>query len=124
MDFQYTIYPEKKFIKERLTGVVILADLINALKKIYSDPQWLPQYNCIVDLRRAELELRYQDIRNLIEFQKQYPRAIRGQRAFIADNDKNFGIMRMYHALSSELGFEVNIFKTKADAMDWQTRLG
>jgi len=123
VDFQYTIYPEKEFVEERFQGTVEIKGLIEALQQIFADPAWNPQYNGIVDLREANMELRYPDVRTLVDFQKSHPLTSQGQWAFIADKDKNFGTMRMFHALSSELGFEVNIFKTKAEAMAWHDQL-
>ncbi len=120
---EYRIDSEQRFITERCQGAIGLRDLRAFLEALFADPAYERHYDGLVDLRGALLELDYEEIRELLAFQRAHPRTSRGSWAFLAEKPLNFGVMRMFLSLGEGLGMEMEILETEREVRLWREKL-
>jgi hypothetical protein len=53
MEYTYQIIPEHQLVIEKITGEVTVEGLAQKTQTVFSDPQYVPTYNGIMDLRKA-----------------------------------------------------------------------
>lgn len=67
MKFIYTILPHKEAILCKLTGSINYEIFVKALRHAWSHPDYQPEFNTLVDLREASVDLTTAEISSLIE---------------------------------------------------------
>lgn len=117
----YRIDSARKLRVEEYHGKVVLADLKSMLSAMVSDPCWSADFNGLVDLSQASLDLSANDVLRLALVMKHEPNRTRGWQVYVATNPTTFGIVRMlgYWSRSTD---RLRIFADRADAERWLDR--
>lgn len=114
----YTVHPEFGYLEEIVKGVVTLQEMVDFLEGVVSDPNLSPEYNVLVDLSAAHIALRFDEMSVIAGMLKNDIRASRGHVAFVVSSTLNYGMVRMFEALSDDR-ITVQIFRERAAAEKW-----
>ena len=58
----YSIFPDKELILERLSGPTSYQDLVSLTERVWNDSRYDRSYNAVVDIRHASLDLRHSSV--------------------------------------------------------------
>ena len=115
----YEILKDKELILEVLLGVVTLEKLKTVRNILYSDRDYTPHFNSIIDVRDAKIEI------SPMEFQS-YINYLFGNNLFVSrksaiilkDSDlKEYG--EEFNALNGKIPLEFNVFSNPYACMEW-----
>lgn len=113
---------QDNLITHTASGEILLPDFVQAIRDALVHPDFIKGMNVIWDLTNATLKnAEVSDIHNLIKF-LDYHIEDRGKNfkvAIIANSPLEFGLSRMYEALSETLPFTKQVFKDPIDALIW-----
>src|SRR5881296_303434 len=117
MPARHVLDVEQRLVYSRLSGIVILDDVVRLIASIRADPQFDSAFAEIVDLSNAsDVRLGYQEFKRLEELD---PFADGSKRAFvIPTNPAVYGVTRMYHLIHNE-DPAIKIFRTEKEAREW-----
>ena len=104
------------------SGVVTDAEMIAAYRRAYADSRWVPGFNEVTDLRRANVGAVTADgLRGLRLLVAESVAGFSGRfkTAVLAPGDLGFGISRMYEMMSDESSESVRVCRDAADAAAW-----
>ncbi len=118
MTHTFEIDIERGILRESFVGVVDFNALKEANAAIIADPIFQKGLNFLTDLRRAEINMGYEEMlihtSNLPDF------GIKKQ-AFIVGSDLEFGMSRMFETLSEDkdLYHESCVFNNLEEGLEW-----
>jgi hypothetical protein len=121
MAINYSIDEKNKIIYEQYSGEVSIDDIIESKKKVLQGEPKIG-FSLAIDMRKAKLDFKPDDLEKLVDFFVGFKEYIKGTRiAFLTDSPKNAAITLFYEELvkSENLGFQVNVFSTKEAADLW-----
>jgi hypothetical protein len=109
---QLTIY--------KCSGIIPTQELFDSAKFFFHSE---PTLNHLWDTTDADLsQVKGNELEELAKLTKQYaPERAGGRTAFVAPDDLNFGLARMYATYSEITGFQVEmkVFRTHKEAEQW-----
>lgn len=103
-------------------GEISDAELLPSYKKLYENKIWKPGFNEIVDVRNAQVKsVTSKGLLQLSDLVKSYvkEKGIEFKTAIIAPEDLQFGLSRVYEAISHESPEEIMVFRDLNNAFDW-----
>lgn len=117
----YRIDSGRKLRIEEYHGKVVLADMKSMLSAMVSDPCWSADFNGLIDLSEASLDLSANDVLRLALVMRHEPNRTKGWLVYVATNPTTFGIVRMlgYWSRSTD---RLRIFADRAEAERWLDR--
>ena len=95
------------------------------MERILSDSRFVPSMHMFWDFRESTLiDLSNDDFASIKSYiQKNVERRGSGYRAvFLVSKEVDFGLSRMYQMISEDLPVVFEVFKDRAEAMDWITQ--
>ncbi|MBN1597507.1 MAG: hypothetical protein JW894_04395 [Bacteroidales bacterium] len=122
---KYLIYEEHKLIIEFASGKIDLIDFIELKKSEISDPRYNPNYDFIVDIRNADIEVLNNvevEISKYVDFAKSTPNLLSNRKsALITNTPLQVVAMTLYKYFGS-LPMRLEIFTTYEAALNWLGR--
>jgi hypothetical protein len=117
MPVSYTIDPARRMVVTRSSGVMTDADVIAIRAQFAADPAFDPQYAQLSDLRDlTDVALSASMIDAIASTSVFRPST---RRAFVAYTPFQFGIARMFAAVSEAHRQQVQVFRSMAEAESW-----
>lgn len=104
------------------SGAVTDAEMIEGYRMAYADRRWVPGFNEVTDLRRADVRAVTPDgLRGVRLLVAESVAGFTGsfRTAVLAPTDLGFGISRMYELMSDESSESVRVCRDAADAAAW-----
>lgn len=116
----YRILKDNKLIIEHYSGFFELIDSFYIKKIEISDPEYNPNFNMIIDFRKAKISVNSKDVNSYIDFFKSQPK-MHGNRktAFLIDSPKEAAITTLYSNHVSTLSYIGKVFSTIEAAVKW-----
>lgn len=93
------IWPERRLVIQRISGVVAVREIIAAIQLLWNDARFRGDFNGIIDLRRCTTTAGQADFRILVEFLKQDCPA-RGHWVALLDDPKSTALALLFKALN------------------------
>lgn len=116
---KYEIVPEKNLLIETFSGRVTLDDVVTFLQEILEDPDYSPGMNGIADLREVDLDVSYDQVRELVDWLGSLEKRTRGYWAFVTGRPVTHGISRIFAALGEDLQERIEYFDSLEEATRW-----
>ncbi len=121
MPFKSKIDVQANLITHFADGPLVLEELLSTFDSVHSDPLFRPAMNVLWDFTSASITGGSTD-------EIQALAAAIGRRldhggfykvAIAAPQDLAFGLARMYEAYAGQLPIELNVFRSRGEALDW-----
>jgi hypothetical protein len=121
LPIEYVIDTEQRLIATTVTGVVAASEMLAHYRTLQADPAFDPAFDAIVDFSgAAPFGASGEEVRELA---RNVPGATGTRRALVVDRDLHYGFGRMASsARASEL--EIQVFRSRAEALAWLGRAG
>ncbi len=116
---KYEIIPEKNLLIETFSGRVTLDDVVTFLQEILEDPRYSPEMNGIADLREVDLDVSYDQVRELVDWLGSLETRTRRRWAFVTGRPVTHGISRIFAALGEDLQERIEYFDSLEEAIRW-----
>lgn len=98
MPFSYTIHPDRNLIRQSLWGRVTAEELRALASAMWSDPLYRKKLDILADLRRAEVDIPYDQMMEYTRFLS--GNSDIGRQAIVVGRQLEFGMARMYEQLT------------------------
>lgn len=117
MQFRYDFLPDRKLVILRITGLLSLGPLLEAIIGLWEHPSYHPDLDMLCDLSGAKAQASAENVPELDQFLKD-PRAARGRRAIVIQDPIVTALTMLYmQTLPQEDSFR--IFSTLAAAHEY-----
>jgi hypothetical protein len=122
MTVSYEIFKDIGLVLARQIGHTDNDEILRVYKAMYTDPDFDPSYNKLVDLRESDSRDRDPVV---LEIMAQFANdkytdiETKPKVAIIATKDLTYGFGRMYNGISAQTGEELRVFRTVAEACKW-----
>jgi hypothetical protein len=108
MPSDFYIDVPQRVVFSSATGVVVSGDVLDHMERLRSDPNFIPEFNQILDLRAVtKFQIPSEDIRG---FAKRNVFAPTSKRSFLVASESLFGVARMfdtYRKMEGEQGIKI-----------------
>ena len=84
MTFNYDIFPERRTIVARYTGLFTLGELTAAAQLLWSDPRYVRSYDGLVDISHGSVAVAMRDVPPLMRFFREHGNTSEGRWAAVA----------------------------------------
>lgn len=120
MKHSFNIDDKASLLKEKFTGQIKLHLLTEINEAILKHPQFRCGLKFLTDLREASISIDYDEMSRHVSLM---PSLENSKNAFVVDNDLQYGMVRMFMALTSESGQigEAQVFRSMEEGMQWLT---
>lgn len=122
MPISYKIDKKSGTVLYRAAGRVADQDMIALSRAAGRDPEYVGGLNGLVDARGEafELDISAIGLRNLADFNRDFPRDLNHARmAIVANSDLAYGLSRMMQAYAEDLSPDYSVFRDMAEACRW-----
>ena len=115
---------DEDLVQINLEGHYQPTDIIDAFLTALADRRCPQELSLLLDTTRSlSLDLRSaRQIRHVAEYLGPYRDRIRGRCAVVVRTDLHYGLSRMGSAYSESVGVDAQVFRSKAEALDWLRR--
>lgn len=115
--FSYSIDPSRRLLLTRAFGVLSDADILSGAAQLLADPAFDPTFNELMDLREvADVAMSHATMAG-VAGRSILKTGVR--RAFLTQNEMQFGMARMFSTLSATRGHLWRIFRSCDEALAW-----
>jgi hypothetical protein len=102
------------------TGHLEMEELVTVVLGAIDHPDYRPGMKSLTDLRGIDHEVTREDIQRLAELLRGRQTEISGGRgAIVVSSDVSFGMARMLEGLTTQVPYELNVFRDIAEACAW-----
>jgi hypothetical protein len=122
MKFETAIDKTENLRMHKLSGPLAAKDVLEALRGVYSSPEFEPDTNVLWDVRDASvLSMSSSDVQEVSELvAKHWGTGGTSRAALVVSKDFEFGLMKMYQVyLESRISTEVRVFRDIDEALEW-----
>lgn len=121
MPIKYKIIGSKKLVYVSGEGEISLDDLLNHIKELAVNPEYIAPMKKLVDYRRAlTMGPGNEDLKIFIDKMSSYKDIFKGEKcAIVVNNDLDFGISRVYGAKIELSNMDTNVFRDFTKALNW-----
>jgi hypothetical protein len=99
---------------------LVADDIVAALERAYSHPQFASGMNVLCALCDARTDLTPGDIRRVVDFVSRHREArCGGKSAVVASRDVDYGMARIAQVHLEPLGVELGVFRDLQEAEEW-----
>lgn len=117
MEFHHEFLPDRNLVIVRITGLLSLGPLLEALVRLWEHPSYHPDLDMLCHLSGAKAQASAENVPELDQFLKD-PRAARGRRAIVIQDPTVTALTMLYmRNLPHEGSFR--IFSTLAAAHEY-----
>lgn len=117
MPVSYKVFADSQLVVVLYSGELTLEEIINARKEGASDPEFNPSYNVIDDITAVTASaINFDDLSSI---SGKSVASLGVKRALVAETDFQYGMARMYQALSESHGHVFKIFREYDAAAEW-----
>lgn len=110
MSFSYTINEGEKIARVLATGTVTLESCIEIMKRLASDPEFKPDYNIFVDLRKMDYLPSNEELEEIIATLATLRDVYKSKIALLVEGKIQMFIAKLACLLSKRSGFEIEPF--------------
>ena len=117
MPISYQIDTARKFVTVVGTGILTAAEMREEQARMTREPGLEPHFDQLIDLKEVtELRLTVEDVRQL-----SYGSPFRegSRRVIVVDRPEDFGLARVFQALTEAHGAELRVLYDLAEARRW-----
>jgi hypothetical protein len=117
MPINYQIDAARKFVIVVGAGILTAEEMRKEQERMNREPDLAPDFNQLIDLKGVtELRLTVEDVRQL-----SYGSPFRegSQRAIVVDRPEDYGLARVFQALTEPHGAELRVLYDLAEARRW-----
>lgn len=118
----HNIDSQNGVLEARFEGEITQGELRLFLAEVYADPAWRPGMRTLLDFTQATINLHFDDMLSLTDWDKHQQACASGRWAFVVGNAVNFGMGRMYGSLTFEVR-ETGVFHHRSEAVAWLKEL-
>jgi hypothetical protein len=116
----YKVYPEQRFILQRLLGVVNFENLVKVKADQDQDPSFDANFSLLTDVRDAEVQFSAEEIHQYIQYLKSEFKEGENRRiALVTATPLAVAVGTMVQSGTAEMSDELRIFSTPSVALDW-----
>lgn len=115
--FQYRIHPEQSLVIVKYEGEIRLNEILNACRAFSSDPAFMPHYNAVCDVRKADMLMSRHEVAELASVLCNEVK-ISGRWAHIIDSPAS-AVTASRYSQQCEKFHENNMFSTIEAAADY-----
>ena len=121
VQYRFKIVPSLNLMFEKWEGSFGTAGLLAGLQQSAKHPDFWPGMDVVADFTKAQLDLRYKDMRALVGEVEGDHRFDTGRSAMIVARTLELGMIRMFQIMSEPSGHwrELRIFSDFAEARSW-----
>lgn len=119
MPYTHELYPREKYALVTAEGPCDLDQTIVALRTLVRDPGFGAGFGVLVDARRIEYTPGAEETRQIATLATHRDLLLHHPLAIAAEQDLNYGIARMFSAMSSLQGGTVEVFRDLKEARAW-----
>ena len=120
MAIHYRIDASSNRITTRVLGEVTIDEALQHFDELSADPGFEPGMDALLDLTDCETLLDVDKIRAAAARVTADLSTLRfGRMAIVVASDVLFGMLRMFHTLSESAFAETQIFRDRAEALQW-----
>lgn len=119
MDHHYKILADQRLTIMALAGTVTLDSMLAVVDRLYTDPEYVPAYDGIIDLSDSKVALNYDDMTRYFARIESDPQRMSGLVVFVTRDPVSFGMSRMYMGVSGESDSGVHFENTIEEALAW-----
>jgi hypothetical protein len=117
--YSHEIHPREKFALVVAEGACDLHQTIVEMTGLVRDPEFGPGFGILVDARRIEYAPGAEETRQLATAAAQSDFLLHHPVAIVVQQDLNYGIARMYSAMSALQGATAEVFRDMEEARTW-----
>ena len=120
MQHSFDIDEKASLLKEKFTGPIKLNLLTEINEAILEHPKFRRGLKFLTDLREAHISVDYDEMSRHVS---SMPSLENSKNAFVVDNDLQYGMVRMFMALTAESGQigEAQVFRSVEEGIQWLT---
>ncbi len=108
------------FVTQKLTETLSAAEVIEAQRRLYLQPDYDPRRPVLWDTRKAEIKSGFSDILEMVEGSIElWARMQGGKSAILVAERQHAMIARMYKKLAEAMPRDLEVFTDYADAVRW-----
>jgi hypothetical protein len=121
MAIRYKIFDDKKFVYVTADKVPEFSEQLEHLETLANDPKYIAPMKKLVDFSKiGQIGLTNEEIDEYMGKKAQYKDKFKGERtAVVVNNDLDFGISRIFYVKMDNQKFEMNVFRTVDEALQW-----
>jgi len=120
MPVTYAIDTQKRVIRTRCVGVVILAEVVDHFRTLESDPDCVGRLDVLLDLSEMKNVPNARQIQAVpYELARVRKKVSFEACAIVASTDALFGMLRMFGILAERFFAAVQVFRATAEAEAW-----
>ena len=117
MPINYQIDPARKFVIVVGSGILTAEEMRKEQVRMNREPDLAPDYNQLIDLKEVtELRLTVEDVRQL-SYHSPFREGSR--RAIVVDRPEDYGLARVFQALTEPHGAELRVLYDLKEARRW-----
>ena len=117
MPINYQIDPARKFVIVVGSGILTAEEMRKEQVRMNREPDLAPDYNQLIDLKEVtELRLTVEDVRQL-SYHSPFREGSR--RAIVVDRPEDYGLARVFQALTEPHGAELRVLYDRQEARRW-----
>lgn len=120
MPYSYQIAPEHKLVYARIEGAVHGTDCAAAVRQLFADETWSPEYDVLWDGRQiTQLILEPKDFDTLLHT---IADRMEGRDALVVERVVDIAAAELYAVLARRRNAETRVFQSIKDALDYLGR--
>ncbi|WP_372640994.1 hypothetical protein [Ancylomarina sp.] len=118
----YVILEKEQIIIEYHSGEINVDDIINSRKVISSNPDYNPNFNIVLDIRDASMNLSPHDVARGVAFIKKF-NILLGERksAFLTSSPNHVVITTLFSRGLGGFPIKPRVFSTEKAAFEWSS---
>lgn len=116
----YKVYPVKRFILQRLLGVVNMANLLKTKLEQDQDPDFDPDFSLLTDVREADVQFTPAEIQAYIQYlQAEFKDSTGRKIALVTSSPMAVAVGTLIQSNTAEISDELQLFSTIPAALIW-----
>lgn len=121
LPISFKVLPAVRTIHVRCEGIVSLDEILCYEVDVVADPRFDSAYAEVFDLREAEkLDVSQGDVTQIVGYEKSHEQYVGSRKAaFIAPQDLEYGLGRMYELMEDDSPMETRVFRDASAACEW-----
>lgn len=116
----YQVYPEQRFILQRLLGVVSMENLLKVKLEQDQDPSFDPDFSLLTDVREADVQFTPAEIQAYIQYLQAEFKGSKGRKiALVTSSPMAVAVGTLVQSNTGDLSDELQLFSTIPAALSW-----
>jgi hypothetical protein len=122
MKASYLLHPGEGYVAITLEGSVTVSELAAHIQRLWSDPDWNPAFNGLLDCSAASLEMSEIELQGLVKAMAKDPRCSLARWAAVVSTATTFAMFRKVDQVA-EFNSTLRIFFDRRSAEEWLLKI-